>query len=313
MNLFDFASSTGLKYDQKLGIVYGRYNGYKVVIQIATTPYRIVLSVTNGGTLAKDLFKTMDKKIANVVECQYYRLVIASKSAMKADSRNQNLLETLDYVTEWLKANGFQNCSELSGEVSETGVYYVSGTFRILSAEDYAKLSQNHTELANQQDSIQEKVFLGTFGAILGSLVGVFVILILNKIGLVAGIGGTVMSFCAVMGYEKLGKKLTKKSKFIIFAIIIVMCLVANHLCWASSFYDVFKDRYALSFGQVLEMTSDLIKTNDLFGEYMLNLGLILLFTLLGAVPTLNRSVNNAVNANVLYVVEEAPERYSEY
>ena len=49
-----------------------------------------------------------------------------------------------------------------------------------------------------------ENVFMGTIGALIGSLVGVAAIILLSRIGLVASVSGFAMGAATIYMYEKL-------------------------------------------------------------------------------------------------------------
>ena len=307
MQFTQLEAVTGLKYDDRLKIMYGKYHNYKVVIYMYPAPYRITFAVTNGGVLNNQIFKDLNKKIVAFNGCQYYRLTVSAKSALKASKAEEYLINALDYMTDYLSEKGFVNCSEMDGNPCETGVYYAAGAVRLLSQADYERLSRNVKQLAEQDEATNENVPMGIVGAILGSLVGVAAIVLLDRIGFVAAIGGTIMAYCAVFGYEKLGHKLSSKSRWIILAVMVVMVLFANHLCWGISLYNALKERYIVTFTQVLDLLGELLSENNLWGRYFLNLGMIMLFTGLGAIPLLNRSVNSVIESKTAYVIEAAP------
>ena len=48
----------------------------------------------------------------------------------------------------------------------------------------------------------------GIVGALIGSLIGAVVIVIVGQLGYVAAVSGLVMAICTLKGYEMLGKKL---------------------------------------------------------------------------------------------------------
>ena len=73
---------------------------------------------------------------------------------------------------------------------------------------------------------------LGTVGAFIGSLIGVFTIVFLKQLGYVAVISGFIMGISTCTGYSKLGKALDVKGIIISIVIMIIMIYMANRLNW---------------------------------------------------------------------------------
>ncbi|MBR0230386.1 MAG: hypothetical protein IJL94_03255 [Erysipelotrichaceae bacterium] len=80
MDYSELETLTGLRYDAANRIMYGTYNGYKVIVYLYPAPYRLTFSVTNGGALQKDMFKDIDRKTVTFTGCQYFRLTVSCKN-----------------------------------------------------------------------------------------------------------------------------------------------------------------------------------------------------------------------------------------
>ncbi len=134
----------------------------------------------------------------------------------------------------------------------------------------------------------QERTAAGTLGALLGSLAGVVCIVLIGRLNAVASASGLVMAVCALKGYEKLAGTLSKKGAAISCAIILIMTYFAHHLDitieivqeLGMSLPDAF-----LSIPKLLRL--EILDKAVFWG----NLALLYLFTLLGAVPTIRRSL----------------------
>ena len=138
----------------------------------------------------------------------------------------------------------------------------------------------------------QEKLAAGTLGSLLGSLAGVVCIVLIGRLNIVASVCGFVMAVCALKGYEKLAGELTKKGAVISCVIIVIMTYFAHHLDMSitlaletgMSFFSAFTKLPKL-------LRLDMINGGVFWG----NLALLYLFTLLGAVPTIRRSLTPSV------------------
>lgn len=135
-------------------------------------------------------------------------------------------------------------------------------------------------------DSVKERVVLGTLGAFVGALIGTICIVILGQFGYIASICGVVMGFCAMGGYQLLGKKMSKKGIIITIVIMLVMVYVSNWFSYALAVADV---------AEVDVLTAFLV-TPELVGEgfidagaYYKDLVMLYAFMAIGAVPTIKK------------------------
>lgn len=154
-----------------------------------------------------------------------------------------------------------------------------------------------------RQMQTNEHVFRGVIGAIGGSLVGVALILILDRIGFVASIAGVVMAICALKGYRKLAGTMSKKGIIAVSIVMVVMTLVAAYLEWTIAIYIELKGYYSdVYFIDILVSLPVLITEIELLSDFLINLGMLFLFTALGAVPEIRK-------VKAQHAIEEANQR----
>lgn len=127
----------------------------------------------------------------------------------------------------------------------------------------------------------------GIIGALVGSLLGVALWIIIFHLGYIASLAGLAIIICALKGYEILGRSLDKKGVIITSIIALVMVFVANHMAWTVECYLEIKDYFEVSFNETLKWMPDLIKESDAVKEYISDLGFGYLLTLIGGVSTI--------------------------
>lgn len=127
----------------------------------------------------------------------------------------------------------------------------------------------------------------GIVGAVIGSLLGVALWIIIYHLGYIASLAGLAIIICAFKGYEILGRSLDKKGVIITSVIALVMVFVANHMAWTVECYLEIKDYFEVSFNETLKWMPDLIKEADAVKEYISDLGFGYLLTLIGGVSTI--------------------------
>ena len=133
-------------------------------------------------------------------------------------------------------------------------------------------------------------------GALFGSLVGAAVIVLLGQLGYVSVLSGIAMGFCVLKGYRLLGNRISRKGIVISFLVIALMVYAADRFDWS------------LSFSRWSEGEVDVITAFQYFPEllregyinaasYRLNLLLVYVFSVLGAIPTVLNIVRSDRNA----------------
>lgn len=138
--------------------------------------------------------------------------------------------------------------------------------------------------MEQEKKARQENVVAGIVGALLGTLVGVVCTVVIGQMGYVASISGLIMAVGALKGYELLGGRLSKKGAVISSVLVLVMTYLAHRLSCAIALTD------ALNRGvfECFRLVPDLVDLGVIEGRaYWADLGMLYLFTLLGAVPTI--------------------------
>lgn len=90
----------------------------------------------------------------------------------------------------------------------------------------------------------------GLIGALLGSIPGVILWVIIGQLGYIAGICGFLMVRGAIFGYTKLAGGINKLGKFLAAAVAFLMPLVAEYLGIAVSIYRAFHESEGVTFAQ---------------------------------------------------------------
>lgn len=131
---------------------------------------------------------------------------------------------------------------------------------------------------------------LGTVGALLGSLVGGVVIILVGQLGYVASISGIVMAFAALKGYMLLGGRLTKKGVAIASVLMVAVTFLAHSLGLAIS----VASELGVGVFETWRWLPQLLVLADAVTDYWVELAMLYLFTLLGAVPTVISTMRKA-------------------
>lgn len=154
--------------------------------------------------------------------------------------------------------------------------FIVENTEKNFNYEDY-NVSERQLGMVHTSN-----IITGTVGAIIGSLLGVALWMVIYHLGYISAIAGFAIIFCALKGYAVLGGMLDKKGVIIVVLISIGMVFAANHLSWTFEFFMELKDDYRLNFMDTLKIMPEFLKDSEMRTQYISDLAFGYLFTVLG-------------------------------
>ncbi|MCI9564607.1 MAG: hypothetical protein HFG30_01175 [Eubacterium sp.] len=168
-------------------------------------------------------------------------------------------------------------------ETKEKGIYEEQN----ISGEDVI-VADSETNIEEQYKVLEpvepSNVITGIVGALIGSLLGVALWVAIYHLGYIASIAGIAIIFCAMKGYEILGRSLDKKGVIIAAIISVIMVFAANHLAWTTEVYLELKEFGEISFLNILKRMFDFISEADIMKEYLSDLGMGYVLTLIGGI-----------------------------
>ena len=133
-----------------------------------------------------------------------------------------------------------------------------------------------------------ENVVTGIVGALLGAAIGAAAIILLDLAGYMAAISGVILAVCAYKGYELLGGKLSKTGIIISTLLILVTPYVADRISWAIFIMNEFENYgIAVTFAEAFSVVHELADEET----YMSTLGMLYLFTALGAFSVVRKQL----------------------
>ncbi|MBE6850132.1 MAG: hypothetical protein E7504_00090 [Ruminococcus sp.] len=118
----------------------------------------------------------------------------------------------------------------------------------------------------------------GILGAVIGSIPGIALWVLLGYFGYTAAIVGAVVALGILFGYDKLGGTLDKQGLIACIVVMLLAIYAGVHLTWAVVVNQVLQDLVI----SITQLHTILLAT-DLEFEFLKDLGLGYLFSLLGA------------------------------
>ena len=287
------AEATGLSYDQGRNVLYGTFNGYSFAVPQAPSNARYCLinfhvthdgsplSASEGKQIAKESNKLVEFFKPSAAPSVSFMVKLEKDEAAAA----QKILDALTYLSETFASRGYVNTCEPCA---------VGNGLKFFCPDCFESVSANINDKAQAEADTPENVVAGIVGALGGALLGALVVVIMGQLGYVSALSGLVAAICALKGYELLAKKMSVKGAIIACVAMLVMLYVGHRANVAIEVLKAFREigETDLDFFTVFRAIPALVKSDsELMGEYLKELFMVYLFALLGAVPTIIKSI----------------------
>lgn len=288
--LDSLAARTGLQVESQMNHVFGEYKGYTVCI----VPYgpnsvmTMMFSVSQSGDMpdaAAIRQFVRQSKAVDGSSVQRHKVSFTIRAGLTAAKSIEKLEAALEETTAFLRDKGFTGCCEHCGKAEKTEVYLVSGKASILCEACFAEISREADARAQAESRRGESLVGGIVGALLGAVLGVIAIVLIGQLGYVSALSGVIMGACTTKGYEWLGRHLSVRGVVISVLVMIGMVYFAHQVNWTVSIYRQISPKADLF--TIFKAIPDLLREGSIkASSYYGNLGLLYLFSLLGALPT---------------------------
>ncbi len=299
------AQATGLTFDETGGALYGQREGFSIVVSAPSESYPYMLAVTvsaarPGGPLTKEERKQFCRENKAVTGLTQNGAVI--RASIRNTGNQEKLAgylgETLRALTGFLRAGGFHGCCQSCGRTEDVAPSNIGGDYLHLCPTCFEAIQQNRTMAESIRAQRPENVVGGIVGALLGSLVGVVCIVLLSQLGFVAAVSGIIMAVGTLKGYELLGGKLSGKGIVICAVLVLAMTYVGDLVDWGIVVSRSLEADLFLS----IRAVPALLEAGAIdAGAYWMNLILLYVFVLLGAIPTILAALKNQRNTGRSY------------
>ena len=280
------ASGLGLQFDEESGSIYGVQSGYLLLLHEADVKnqFRLSVSVSLNGNpadseeneLVWDDFKSESLPNLSTLSINQYIVV---KGAMRKSKTIEKLQTLIRDFVDFLESHHFVQVCGYSGQEGPVSLYQLGESVFIINEESYQFLKSNLQIEMDSYHSQKENVLLGTIGALLGALIGGAVALFIARLGYVAVAAGLVLGICTIKGYEMFARKLSRKGILISVVLMVVTVFLVNQIDLAMEVVAQLGVEFAYAF----RVVNELIASGEYPDNYFFNLGMLAVFTLVGA------------------------------
>lgn len=283
------ASGLGLQFDEESGSIYGVQSGYLLLLHEADVKnqFRLSVSVSLNGNpadseeneLVWDDFKSESLPNLSTLSINQYTVSIVVKGAMRKSKTIEKLQTLIRDLVDFLESHHFVQVCGYSGQEGPVSLYQLGESVFIINEESYQFLKSNLQIEMDSYHSQKENVLLGTIGALLGALIGGAVALFIARLGYVAVAAGLVLGICTIKGYEMFARKLSRKGILISVVLMVVTVFLVNQIDLAMEVVAQLGVEFAYAF----RVVNELIASGEYPDNYFFNLGMLAVFTLVGA------------------------------
>lgn len=279
----------GLKYDKKASMAWGVHRGFTMTLETRNVSNQQQICIAlcagiQGAPIQSGYLQSV--RLPDKVRCSTdsFRINMVFAVSGKHDDNVIKVAEATKMMIDFISGNGAVNCDE-AGKAGSTAVWRVRGRYAFLSEElaemVQAKISQNSAVEAEKK----ENYVLGIVGALLGSVAGGALILLIARLGIISWLCSIVMGLAVVFCYKKLAKKFSIFGFVVCTVVSIAMTFFVFNLDAAISLYQAFQDADMtdMTFGYCFQNVKLLYTLIDAMDTYNHNLILMMLAGIVGA------------------------------
>lgn len=130
----------------------------------------------------------------------------------------------------------------------------------------------------------QNNLKKGILGAVVGSIPGILLWILLGYIGYTASIVGFVIAFGILFGYNLLGGTLEKTGIIICIVVLLIAIYVGEHMTWSVVIYKALKEySEEVTLGDCVKNLQPMLALIEMKGDFVSSVVKGYIFGLLGA------------------------------
>jgi hypothetical protein len=290
------------------GVAKGNERGFNYTIALNRNFIIWQFSV-KPTTLNVDKLNELSNTIRSSVKCfkglSYDSFTITLTLTNRHFNKESQQIAALMY--EFLSTNEYVNCCCKCGKTDSVALYGIDNRqFGLYLCDDCA-----NAIIAQMQQSIEEmeqkeeRVFVGTLGAALGTIPGILLAMLLYYLGFIAGIAGLLIVSGSLYLYERFAGKLTKKGViiaviFTILAIVVVQPMLSYsiELFTENEFYRTYPYIYSL-----IDIPFIIFSTPSLLGYYAMEVLIGLGLAALASYQKIRQTLVEKTSASILHQI----------
>lgn len=290
--LSKLASELHLYYDDTFDYLYGIKNGFKLFVD---NPFSLARSSIIFAVKKNDALPDL-KEISSFINnyqiikyCHYknYQLNFKIKhQLLNLFTKDRMIIELNTFINDFtlfLTNKGYHDCCQNCGSDSSSYALINEGKFLFCNnCYDIADILVEAKATTFKQ--ADELYALGVLGAICGSLIGGFSIVLFDQVGFIMVFSGLIMATCTLKGYKLLAGRHSKKGIITSIIIMAAMTYISHRLSWSFSLAEYYKTSLWIIFRN---FNSLILEGYVNTGYYFLDLFTVIIFSFIGSITTI--------------------------
>lgn len=300
--LKELAEIAQLTFDAANNVAYGNIKGYDTVVKMyEKDEYTIFLSIACPNQIVyqglTQFLKDLPKSHLNVINTIFENKTLIVRVGSQFGYNSTNIMAILQDLTDYFTTSGVVNVCKYCGAQSKQIPVINNGSVNYMCERCNLNAGKSISQNPHQPQYTSTKkgnMFTGLIGALLGSLIGVALWVLIYQFGYIAGIAGLAIFIFAVKGYFLLGGKPEMKGFVLCILLTIVMIFVAEHVGLGVSIYRQWKKDYdiVLSIKDIYVNIKLCWKLPDVRIELIKELGMGYLFFIIVSIPTMRKMLS---------------------
>ena len=265
----------GFVFERTQNVMHGAVNGtaFLIVPVMAENQFRIQLHADIEKSGGKENFLSylhmLEQRHPFVKYAGYNgRNTVSINVASEEQEDKENLTILVSELSLKCMECGIRNCCSRCKNVLPLRAVSVDGNPALLCE----KCFKQEMHEADGQSRRKENMFLGLIGAILGALLGTVLWVVIGMVGFIAGIAGYAIVFCAMKGYEIIGRKLSRKGIIICILLSCLMIVGAEYVSLGLAIYKELGEIYFLSMGDSFALVPAFLEESEVAAGVMKDL-----------------------------------------
>lgn len=288
--LADVADILAIKLDESKMNAWGLHRGYTLLAECLNDGRNVYINVSMCASFASAPIQqvlTHEVKVPEKVVCSAagYRINLKCTVTGKHEKNVDRVVEAVRALINYVLTNEGVNCDE-KGFQGNVEIWSIQGNHLFLCPESAAGINYNMNQASTAYKGIKENYILGIIGALLGSVVGAAVILLVARMGYISAISSAIMGFAVVFGYKKLGKKFSVFGGILCIVISIAMTYLAFRIDSTWDLFNAFQDAGwdDMTFMECFKNAKEWYEELDAMSDYTRNMILMVLSGVVGAI-----------------------------
>lgn len=306
-----------LQYSKDYMTIYGQYRNCKLsinsyiqnehlnnLVYSINIPFSKVNLPTDNSL--DSLINSLKENHTDILSCNFISNTIHNSlsihlySVSDNDTNINNITNIINEVSDFVELHSLKSCCERCKEDKPITPHDINNNLFLLCNDCYVNYEEHLKNLAIENQKEYEKslkkpnIIAGTIGALLGSLIGVALWIIVFQIGYIASICGVVLAICAMKGFELFSGRLTKSGVIVTIIITIVMVYISNHLSYGIDIYNYYRVTENITIWDGIRSVGSFVSEIPEFKQdFIKTLCMGYGFTLLGAFSTFKSALQS--------------------